>query len=658
MLDEDDVKLQIYHFTTNATLTHIVHINVRIINAKYEMFVHDPRLRQLEVPEFFGLSNPIDPSVLRFRYNYYDGATCTVRFSRLDSVYPMFGQIVRGKNFNVVDVLSHDCRDFLYLGLRYRHLAPPTPDIDYLPLAVEVSDPSKGEDPVREYVYLPIRIRGALPNTPPKASFINSYLMEVDEFVITTIDPEVISAKDAETPDEQLVFNISTYPQPGDGYFVHLEDHTLPILSFLQADLANHNIAYHPPNASVFERRIITAEFTVYDSEFVPSLPIPLSVALKPSATRGPQVAINNGLTLVEGQQRTITTENLMIVDKDNPQDVRVYVKSGLRHGRLEVNGVPSVMFSLDDLDLGHVVYIHDDSDSQEDRLTMRISDPTESIYTKFPIHILPKDDSPPYLVNNVGLEVPENGYVQITENQLSAHDKDSDDEHILYLIKTQPEAGQIVRKYRPTTSGHPVSKFSQVELSQGLIYYHHTDKNRKTDSFEFRLIDDNDPPNKSGKYGVTIIINSVDDLPPQVVSGSSRQVMVRETEIAIITKENLQYTDLESEDRDLVYTITNQPFFLTTTITVDAGRIISVDNMTSVAKDPGIPAIHTFKQSQINHLKIAYMPPIEDIGPIRRHARFLFTVADSRGNKVIDQGFDITILPVNNQMPHMSVRR
>ncbi len=34
---------------------------------RHEILVDDPRLRRLEVHEFFGVSNPIEPSVVRFR---------------------------------------------------------------------------------------------------------------------------------------------------------------------------------------------------------------------------------------------------------------------------------------------------------------------------------------------------------------------------------------------------------------------------------------------------------------------------------------------------------------------------------------------------------------------------------------------------------------
>ena len=635
LLSRDHVLLRVHHFAATHTITRIVTIHVRIIDVPFQVFVQDSRLKDVEVPEFFGLSNAIDASVIRFRYNYYDGATCIVSFSQLRSGLPMQGQIVRGVDLQPVEALRHDCRDFLYLGLRYKHLNPPTPRVDYLPLSVEVSDPSHGERPIIEHTYLPIYIKGAYPNMPPKASMMSSYILEVEQYVLTTLDPDVILAEDDETPREQLIFNISRNLLPDEGFFVHTSDHTVPIRSFLQADLMNHHIAYQPPNSSTTSREVLEAQFTVFDTQFTPSPPITLHIAIRPTNTNAPSVTLNRGMRLVEGQSRPLTTENLMVVDSDNINDVRIYVKGGLRHGRLEVNGRSAVMFSVKDMEDGKVTYRHDDSDNSEDKIIFRISDGVHTVRTKFPITVLPKDDSPPYLINNVGLTLTEGGHVQITDQVLSAHDKDSEDTAITYVLKTYPQAGEIVKKYRPMTRGQAVSKFTQEELSRGLIYYHHLGGEIFSDLFEFRLHDDHEPPNKSGKYGVMVTVRSVDDMPPQQMPGTTRQLSVYETDIAIITPESLQYFDSESQEHDLLYTVTNQPFFLTTTITIDAGRVVSTENVTRLRKDSGLAAIHIFTQSEVNHGKIAYMPPIEDIGPIRRHARFHFTVSDSSGNKV-----------------------
>jgi len=81
-------------------------------------------------------------------------------------------------------------------------------------------------------------------------------MMDADEFILTTVEPSVMSATDEETPDELLVFNISRPLGRNDGFFVNVKDHTRPITSFLQEDLVNLNIAYMPPPVSFSQRKV------------------------------------------------------------------------------------------------------------------------------------------------------------------------------------------------------------------------------------------------------------------------------------------------------------------------------------------------------------------------------------------------------------------
>lgn len=60
----------------------------------------------------------------------------------------------------------------------------------------------------------------------------------------------------------------------------------------------------------------------------------------------------------------------------------------------------------------------------------------------------------------------------------------------------------------------------------------------------------------------VTIHIIPVNDQLPKEAPGVSRNLVVKETEVAYITKKHLHFIDTESYDRELLYTITTPPFF------------------------------------------------------------------------------------------------
>lgn len=104
-------------------------------------------------------------------------------------------------------------------------------------------------------------------------------------------------------------------------------------------------------------------------------------------------------------------------------------------------------MFTVKDIQAGVVCYHHDDSDTTKDFVTFRIFDGRHSIRHKFPINILPKDDSPPFLITNTVIELPEGQTVLIQGSMLCASDMDSSDDYIRYNITKKSAAGSIMKK-------------------------------------------------------------------------------------------------------------------------------------------------------------------------------------------------------------------
>lgn len=90
-------------------------------------------------------------------------------------------------------------------------------------------------------------------NQPPRATFMASFILEVDQFILTPLTTATLDAKDQETPQERLIFNVTA--PPAEGYVTHLEDHTKPIQSFTWLDLHEMQVAYQPPNGSLSHRR-------------------------------------------------------------------------------------------------------------------------------------------------------------------------------------------------------------------------------------------------------------------------------------------------------------------------------------------------------------------------------------------------------------------
>ncbi|KFV14544.1 FRAS1-related extracellular matrix protein 1, partial [Tauraco erythrolophus] len=316
--------------------------------------------------------------------------------------------------------------------------------------------------------------------------------------------------------------------------------------------------------------------------------------------------------------------------------------------------GGKGFMFTVFDIQAGAVHYHHDDSDSTKDFVVFRIFDGLHSIRHKFPINILPKDDSPPFLVSNVVIEVHEGQTILIQGSMLHASDMDSSDDYILFNITKPPQAGEIMKKPGPNSIGYSVSSFLQRDLFNGIIYYHHLGGEVFEDSLEFVLCDSHDPPNLSEPQVMMVHIIPVDDQLPREAPGVTRHLVVKETEIAYLTKKHLHFIDVEEQDRELTYTITTSPFFSCTHGHSDAGKLFMVDTIPKLVKDPAALALQSFTQHAVNYMKVVYMPPLQDIGPEPQQVQFIFSVSNQHGGTLYGICFNITILPVNNQAPEV----
>ncbi|XP_010773520.1 FRAS1-related extracellular matrix protein 1-like, partial [Notothenia coriiceps] len=255
-------------------------------------------------------------------------------------------------------------------------------------------------------------------------------------------------------------------------------------------------------------------------------------------------------------------------------------------------------MFRVGDLREGVVVYHHSDSDTTHDHIVFRISDGHHNIRHKFPINILPKDDSPPFLINNVAVEVQEGGAVRLEQLMLLASDLDSSDDYILYQVTSSPRAGQLLRKTSTQETGDPVESFLQRGLIQGQIYYQHSGEEQFEDSFDFTLSDSHQPPYLSQTYTVVVHVFPVKNQLPVEVSGSIRSLTVRETEVVHVTQAHLHFTDREHPDTDLSYVITQPCINPLHPGLMDTGRLFYTDITNSMKKDHMVPVLKSFTQA------------------------------------------------------------
>ncbi|KAK7910238.1 hypothetical protein WMY93_014922 [Mugilogobius chulae] len=686
LLKEDTVKLRLYRFTDTDTYMELFTLHVDVVEPECSIIRLGPK--SLEVPEFYSLSNALDGNVVSFHYERKSSLECTVQLTNHDNHLPAHGRLVTGepqeaekrgdepesfihlrqqldnkeramcksedclRGLKLVRFSKVPCDDFLVLGLRYQHVDPPSPDVDYIQIRLDLRDTRSGSIYKTEHSWIPVRIFGAMPNQPPKASFMSMFILEVDQFILTPLSTGTLDAEDEETPKQLLVFNVTS--PPSEGFITHLSDHTRPVSSFTWLDLNDMLIGFQPPNSSHVQRRNYEVEFEVHDFYFEKSAPITVHVSVRNADTNAPRMSWNMGLSLLEGQSRPITWEQLQIVDNNNLNAVRIITVDGLLHGRLTVRGGKGFMFTVKDIKDGVVCYHHDDSDSTKDFIIFRITDGLHQTRHKFPIKILPKDDSPPFLITNMLLEVSEGQTALLPGSTLQASDMDSSHDYILFNITRAPQAGELMKIPGPGLTGYPVSHFLQKDLSQSLVYYRHVGTEVFDDSFEVVLSDFHDPPNLSEPQVVMVHVERVPDQPPKEVPGTGRCLVVKETDVVHITRQQLHFIDPDSPDSELTFTVTTPPFYSGPHNSVDAGRLFLVDSIPKFTKDASAPVLRLFTQHAVNFMKVAYMPPIIDIGPYPQYVQFILSVTNQRGKTVTGICFNVTILPVDNQPPEV----
>ena len=673
----DFVKLKVRVDTATETIVQRVVLEITVDFSPMKIVTKNAGLI---VSHRGGISDPIDSKVLHFEYNS-NLETCEVTILHSEKGLLRYGRLV-----NVTRSAAHriDCAAFIKAGVRYSHSSfSHSPNRDYIPMVVEVHRSGQFLYS-KEYFQMAVRILGVNPNERPKPSFKSSLYMDVDQFVTKLITTDILGVQDMETKAENLILNVTQPLGPGEGSIIRTDDPHNPITSFYQKDLRDLKIAYTPPMTASNKVRTYQVVFEAIDTEASHSEPILVIISVQPRNTLSPTVTKNKGLLLFEGQSRRISSkDNLRISDKDNIENVKVKVVRGLKHGELFVKGKSARTFTPRDLDNGTIVYQHDNSDTYSDNIILNATDGREYVEFAFIVNIIPVDDEKPVLILNTGLEINKNDMVAIDEFSLRATDVDSSIKELEFLVYgkqkqgylgdqiQQPDlqAGQLVlrQKEQPAdlrdwilhykNSAYSfyektkVDSFTQEDIYLRRLYYRHNGAEIFEDRFYFFLADKAKEPNISDLKTFHITIHQVDLKFPELDRECTMSADVRHSHKVKLRREMLWFTDEDSNDRKLLYMITQPPYFVPySNETKDAGCIV-------LSEDPEM-VLTNFTQLQLLHHKISYKPPLKFNRFADQHVQFRFTVSDPAGHTVDNQIFHVRLHADKGQMPNIKVSK
>uniref|UniRef100_A0A8C4VP97 FRAS1 related extracellular matrix 2 n=1 Tax=Gopherus evgoodei TaxID=1825980 RepID=A0A8C4VP97_9SAUR len=644
----DRVRLQLRYDSPSRAVVLPLALEVEVLFAQLEIVT---RNLPLTVESLLGTSNALDGRSLEFAFQP-GSQRCRVGALPGLGGLPRYGELLGQPpapwHPSAAGAPSPsvwwECEEFLRLGLRYRHAAAGrSPNRDSLPLVVELREAAgAGALVKREHFQVLVRIRAGAENTPPRPSFVAMLMMEVDQFVLTALTPDMLAAEDAESAPDLLLFNITSPFGPGQGHVVSTDDRSLPIAYFSQRELRELRVAYQPPAEDSARERLFELELEVLDPEGAASEPFAFMIVVKPMNTLAPVVTRNTGLVLYEGQSRPLSSPgpspSLLISDEDDLEQVQISVVAGLRHGHLALLEEPQARkhFTVAELAAGRVIYQHDGSESPlSDNLVLQLEDggARHRVEFLFPITMVPTDDQPPLLNANMGLSLAEGDIAPILARTLSATDIDSDDATLRFA-----------------------HEWLQQDIVEGRLFYKHLGPHSPgprvvLDQFVFRVQDDNDPPNRSGPQSFVVRVHPVDRLAPVLHGGSSLRLVVAEQQVTPLRRKHLRYTDQDSGDREIHYTVT-QPPTDTDSNHPWGGKGTRLGSLV-LTDDHSVEVMH-FSQAQINHHKISYRPPQQELGVAPRLAQFQYRVEDAAGNTA--QGtFTIYLQPIDNQPPEIT---
>ncbi|XP_072552171.1 FRAS1-related extracellular matrix protein 2-like [Salminus brasiliensis] len=651
----DWVRLQLRYDTPTDTIVLPLTLQVLVTpNAQKLVRLTQP----LVVDKQNGYSGPINSQGLAITFRE-GAAKCRLTPLIGTGGYPRYGSLL---NY-VPGSQPVDCDAFLNLGVRYKlNSIPGSPRVDFVPFMVEKLD-RDDRKLQQEHFQLQVVLDGTAKNSPPRPSFVSLMMMEVSQFVMTAITNDMLAAEDLESDPDTLIFKVVSAPEQG--ILISTDNPNQPVSSFYQSNLKDLTIAFKPPAEDSDLERILHAELEVVDQEGSTSERFTFMIVVKPKNSLAPVVTLNAGQLLFEGQSRPLSSDlNLCISDEDNLADVRISVVHGLRHGTLTVLGSLRKFFTPDDLDAGVVVYEHDGSETCSDNIVFRMTDGKNEVEFLFPVTIVPQDDEPPVVNVNTGLVVVKGELQPILPVALSATDVDSENGHLKFtLVPPYPSMGQVLlRQTQPPTDisswrfsetdrvfERVTVEWYQSDILEGKLFYRHIGPSLTstvTDQFTFRVQDDNESPNQSGEHIFYIKIHPIDDRPPELFPGSSLYLHVQEYETTILNKNILHFTDLMSLDRDVRYSISFPHFNQDLNNPTPLGHFVLTDSPNTI--------ITEFTQAQINHGKVAYKPPNQDIGVTPREILLAFTVKDAAGN-LANGRFTVLLKPVNNKPPQIT---
>ncbi|XP_067134539.1 LOW QUALITY PROTEIN: chondroitin sulfate proteoglycan 4-like [Centruroides vittatus] len=296
-------------------------------------------------------------------------------------------------------------------------------------------------------------------------------------------------------------------------------------------------------------------------------------------------------------------------------------------HGWLEVDGENStyskVSFTREDMRKKRVFYVHDDSDTFSDSVSLAFylngDDTVQDIllFNKtLNVTVRPVNDGIFQLLTKVPrLDVVQGQRAALTGHNLNTTDPDNVPSDIVYEIISKPSNGILVYG---VNGSNPIYNFTQEDVDRSRVYFVQ-DGTNDTGSFHFKVSD--------GKHKAvyTAFNIYVEPLSLELVNCSRIEVLQGSTEV-FVRRQNLGAVTNGNRE-DIWYNVTREPEF---------GRIFLGDDI-----------VTQFRQVDVDAETVQYM----QLDLTVSFDRFAVSVSN-RENVIADRTVDVTVVPLVKQRP------
>ncbi|XP_055711491.1 chondroitin sulfate proteoglycan 4 [Phlebotomus papatasi] len=251
-------------------------------------------------------------------------------------------------------------------------------------------------------------------------------------------------------------------------------------------DFNNNRVYYKHDHSDTVEDRLLMSVYLLQGHIFLCNLTIP--IIINPINDQPFQLITQSPhISVVEGENKTITRSELLTEDADTPSSEIIYdIISGPTVGllyKVSDEGIAQDIiaygnqFSQFDIDEGKVIYIHSGK-AQSTTFYFKVSDGEfKPAYEIFNINILPITITAGF--QNDAILVPQGISAALIEQRHLYIETNVHKTRLMYNITMTPTAGLILRNEKP------VLRFSQMQLVEHEISYMQTDLSRSNDTFQ-----------------------------------------------------------------------------------------------------------------------------------------------------------------------------